>query len=101
MKNLNILLLVCLGSLPLSSHAAKPLKISLAEKISTAEGIEYRNYTVQCSNNTLRPMTSWNSGKKWCVGGDSQVNCAKRKISAAKKTCKFPESRDQLASTIR
>lgn len=84
MRNFN-LLLVLLVTLP--AYAAKPVKITPGKEGAT-NGQEFRNYTVECSNGRKLPITSWESGKRWCIGDASQENCAKKQIKAAKVACK-------------
>lgn len=69
--------------------AAKPVKITPGSKGVAEGGEEYRNYVVQCSNGKKQPLTAWEGGKKWCVGQDSDDNCAKKQIKAAKAACKL------------
>ncbi len=71
-----------------SVYAAKPVKITPGNK-GEANGAEFRNYIVECSNGKKQPLTSWDNGKKWCVGQDSQDNCVKKQIKAAKTACKL------------
>jgi len=70
-----------------SAYAAKPVKITPGGE-GTAHGQDYRNYSVECSNGEKKPITSWDSGKKWCVGETSQEGCVKKQIKAAKVACK-------------
>jgi len=84
MKNMSILLLIFTS---LSAFAAKPVKITPADE-GSKDGQAYRSYTVECSNGRKQPITSWNSGKQWCVGEVSQEGCAKKQIKAAKVACK-------------
>ena len=73
--------------LPLLAHAAKPVKI-IPGKEAALNGQGYRLYTVECSNGTKHALTSWSSGKQWCVGEASQDGCVKKQIKAAKTACK-------------
>jgi hypothetical protein len=68
--------------------AAKPVKITPGDK-GEESGVEFRNYIVECSNGKSQPLTSWDSGKKWCLGKDSKSDCAKKQIKAAKIACKI------------
>jgi hypothetical protein len=70
-----------------SVNAAKPVKITPA-KSGEMNGESYRNYSVECSNGKNQPLTSWENGKKWCIGKDAQSNCVKKQIKAAKIACK-------------
>lgn len=71
-----------------SAYAAKPVKITPGNK-GDSGGAEFRNYTVECSNGKSQSLTSWDGGKKWCLGKDSQNNCVKKQIKAAKTACKI------------
>jgi hypothetical protein len=85
------LIVVCALSsavLSVSAVAAKPVKITPDRK-GDANGTAFRNYIVECSNGKRQALTSWDSGKKWCIGESSQANCAKKQIKAAKSACKL------------
>ncbi len=71
----------------LSAYAAKPVKITPSDA-GSVDGQEYRNYIIECTNGKKPIVTSWSSGKRWCVGPASQENCAKKQIRAAKTACK-------------
>lgn len=71
-----------------TAHAAKPVKITPGNK-GGASGAEFRNYTVECSNGKSQSLTAWDGGKKWCLGKDSQNDCVKKQIKAAKSACKL------------
>ncbi len=88
-KSVITLLGVSLLAVSLGATAAKPVKITPGAKGVAAGGEKFRNYVVQCSNGKKQPLTSWNNGKKWCVGQESGENCAKKQIKAAKKACKL------------
>jgi hypothetical protein len=75
-------------SLSLSVFAAKPVKITPGDK-GQASGADFRNYVVECSNGKRQPLTSWDNGKKWCLGQGSQESCVKKQIKAAKSACKL------------
>ena len=83
------LLTMAMMTASVGALAAKPVKITPADKGVAADGAEYRNYVVQCSNGKKQPLTSWKSGRKWCIGQASQENCSKKQIKAAKKACKL------------
>jgi len=87
MKNSKLLALVFIAT-SISAYAAKPVKITPGEN-GVAGGAEFRNYVVECSNGKKRPLTSWDNGKKWCVGQSPDENCAKKQIKAAKTACKI------------
>jgi hypothetical protein len=84
MRNLNLFLML-LVTIP--AFAAKPVKITPGGEGAT-DGQQFRNYVVECSNGRKQPITSWDSGKRWCIGDASQENCAKKQIKAAKVACK-------------
>ncbi len=69
--------------------AAKPVKITPGAKGVASDGAAFRGYVVQCSNGKKQPLTAWNNGRKWCIGQESQENCSKKQIKAAKKACKL------------
>lgn len=75
-------------ALSASAFAAKPTSIVFDSNGKTAEGTEYGNYHVKCSNGKKMPLTAWDNRKKWCVGEASSENCEKKQIKAAKKACK-------------
>ena len=72
----------------LCASAAKPTSVTFESDSKTADGIEYANFIVQCTNGQKQLMTTWNNRKKWCVGRESLNNCNKKQIKAAKKACK-------------
>ncbi len=72
-----------------SALAAKPVKISPGAKGVAADGSKFRNYMVSCSNGKKQSLTSWKNGKQWCVGAESQRDCTKKQIKAAKTACKL------------
>ena len=78
------------GLLALSAgaFAAKPTSIVFESNGKTAEGTEYGNYFVKCSNGKQMSLTAWENRRKWCVGEASSENCEKKQIKAAKKACK-------------
>lgn len=80
---------VSIMAFSLGANAAKPVKITPGSKGVAADGENFRNYVVQCSNGKKQPLTSWQKGKKWCVGQESGENCAKKQIKAAKTACKL------------
>jgi hypothetical protein len=88
MKKSTILLFATTFLLSLSASAAKPVKITPDGK-GGENGSEFRNYIVECSNGKKQPLTSWDNGKRWCIGEGSQENCAKKQIKAAKTACKL------------
>lgn len=71
-----------------TSFAAKPTSIVFESNGETAEGIEFAQYSVKCSNGKKVQLTAWDNRKKWCVGEESQENCEKKQIKAAKAACK-------------
>lgn len=75
-------------ALSLNAFAAKPTSITFESESTTPDGQEYSNYVVKCSNGDHQPLTAWDSRKKWCVGKDSQEDCHRKQISAAKQACK-------------
>ena len=68
-------------------NAAKPVKITPGNA-GELDGQTFRNYQVECSNGKKQPLTSWEGGKKWCFGQNSQSDCVKKQIKAAKSACK-------------
>lgn len=75
-------------TLSLGAFAAKPTSITFESEGTTPDGQEYANYIVKCSNGEKQPLTAWDSRKKWCVGKESQENCHRKQIKAAKQACK-------------
>lgn len=75
-------------ALSLGAFAAKPTSITFQSEGKTADGQEYANYVVKCSDGQEKPLTAWDSRKKWCVGKESQEGCEKKQIRAAKAACK-------------
>lgn len=71
-----------------SAFAAKPISITFEADGKTPDGVEFANYIVKCSNGENQPLTAWDKRKKWCVGKESQDNCHKKQIKAAKAACK-------------
>ena len=80
---------IALMTVSFGALAAKPTKITPGADGKTADGTEFRNYTVSCSDGKMQPLTSWDDGKKWCIGQESQESCEKKQIKAAKKACKL------------
>lgn len=74
-------------TLAASAFAAKPTSITFESEATTADGQTYANYIVKCSDSRQQPLTAWDNRKKWCVGKDSQEDCQKKQIRAAKKAC--------------
>ncbi|HUH38203.1 MAG TPA: hypothetical protein VL027_09700 [Spongiibacteraceae bacterium] len=72
----------------LGAHASKPTSITFESEGVTPDGVEYANYIVKCSNGQRMPLTAWDKRKKWCVGLESQEDCHKKQIKAAKEACK-------------
>lgn len=77
----------CLA-LSASAFAAKPTSITFESEGKAADGQAYANYVVKCSDGQTQPLTAWDDRKKWCVGKQSQENCDKKQIRAAKQACK-------------
>lgn len=88
MKIISAIAVAALIAVSQSTYAAKPVKITPGSK-GEASGAEYRNYAVQCSNGKSHPLTAWDNGKKWCLGKDSERDCVKKQIKAAKSACKM------------
>lgn len=86
--------LICLGlstlSLAVASSvfAAQPTSITFDSKGKSADGQEYDNYTVKCSDGNVQYLTAWDGRKNWCVGKDSKEGCEGKQIKAAKAACK-------------
>lgn len=72
-----------------SKEACSPTNIRYCKKEETGGlfggGESYSTYSVRCSNGTTRTITSWEKGKKWCVGKSS--DCSGDQLKAAKKAC--------------
>lgn len=85
-----LILSLAASGLVLSSaaFAAKPVSITFESDGTTGDGVEFANYIVKCSNGQEQPLTAWDGRKKWCVGRESQENCEKKQIKAAKDACK-------------
>ena len=77
----------CLA-LSAGAFAAKPTSITFESEGKAADGQEYANYVVKCSDGQTQPLTAWDGRKKWCVGKQSQEDCDKKQIRAAKKACR-------------
>lgn len=75
-------------ALSASAFAAKPTSIVFDSNGTAADGTEFGNYHVKCSNGKKMPLTAWENRKKWCVGMESSEECEKKQIKAAKKACK-------------
>lgn len=88
--NKSFFAIIAAAGLALSANAfaAKPTSITFDSDSKTADGKEYALYVVKCSNGEQQPLTAWDKRKKWCVGKDSQENCHKKQIRAAKQACK-------------
>lgn len=80
---------IALATVSFGALGAKPTKITPGEEGKTSDGTPYRSYTVTCSDGKIQPLTSWDDGKKWCIGQASQEGCEKKQIKAAKKACKL------------
>lgn len=87
-KLLTLAATTSLAVVSFSSYAAKPTAITFESSGTTPDGREYANYIVKCSNGEQQPLTAWENRKKWCVGAESEENCHKKQIKAAKKACK-------------
>ncbi|MDD2814843.1 MAG: hypothetical protein PHP00_03775 [Thiotrichaceae bacterium] len=69
--------------------ASQPTDIRFMHKESTFFGQKYSIYMVRCSNGSSGKISSWEEGKKWCVG-TSRSTCAENKgaqLEIAKKSC--------------
>lgn len=69
--------------------ASQPTDIRFMHKESTFFGQKYSIYMVRCSNGSSGKISSWEDGKKWCVG-TSRSTCAENKgaqLEIAKKSC--------------
>ncbi|MEP5765073.1 MAG: hypothetical protein ABJ308_10775 [Halieaceae bacterium] len=85
---INTVIAATLLAISASALAAKPTSIVFDSNGTTADGVEFGNYHVKCSNGKKMPLTAWDNRKKWCVGAESSENCQKKQIKAAKKACK-------------
>ena len=74
--------------LSVGAFAAKPTAITFESDSTTPDGKPYANYIVKCSDSRQQPLTAWDNRKNWCVGKDSQEDCHKKQIRAAKQACK-------------
>lgn len=77
------LLVICLPVL-----AAKPVSIKYREEIVVDDSRTYTHYIVKCTDGKELDMSSWDSGKRWCVGKGLENECSKKQIRIAKKLCK-------------
>jgi hypothetical protein len=78
-----------LSSLSIAVGASQPTDIRFMHKESTFFGQKYSIYMVRCSNGSSGKISSWDEGKKWCVG-TSRSTCAENKgaqLEIAKKSC--------------
>lgn len=75
-------------SVSLGALAAKPTSITFESEGKAPDGQEYASYIVKCSDGQEKPLTAWDSRKRWCVGKVSQESCEKKQIRAAKTACK-------------
>lgn len=69
--------------------ASQPTDIRFMHKDSTFFGQKYSVYMVRCSNGSSGKISSWEEGKKWCVG-TNRSTCAENKgaqLEIAKRTC--------------
>ena len=87
-KSLLIATAIVLSAASASALAARPTSIVFAGKAQSAEGSEYANYAVKCSNGKSLPLTAWDNRRKWCVGESASENCHRKQIKAAKAACK-------------
>lgn len=87
-KHLSIALTTTLVAFSLSASAARPASITFESNGTTADGVEYANFSVKCSNGEKQILTAWDNRKKWCVGSDPLENCDQKQIKTAKKACK-------------
>lgn len=84
----NSLLAMSLLCISAGALAAKPTAITFEAEGKAPDGQEYASYVVKCSDGQEKPLTAWDSRKKWCVGKLSQEGCEKKQIRAAKNACK-------------
>jgi hypothetical protein len=75
-------------SVSLGALAAKPTSITFQSEGKGPDGSEYALYVVKCSDGQEKPLTAWDSRKRWCVGNVSEESCEKKQIRAAKTACK-------------
>lgn len=88
MNALKIVTASALVAFSAASFAAKPTSIVFESNGETAEGTPFASYVVKCSNGKKEPLTAWDNRRKWCVGEESDANCQKKQIKAAKAACK-------------
>ena len=87
-KHLSIITASALLVIAMGANAAKPTSITFDSDGVTPDGVEFSSYIVKCSNGQQQPLTAWDNRKKWCIGSESQDNCHKKQIKAAKNACK-------------
>ena len=69
-----------------AEKACTPTNIQYCKKGSTWTGKKFTTYTVRCSDGTKRTISAWDGRDKWCVG-ESESNCSKSQLEAAKRAC--------------
>jgi hypothetical protein len=69
-----------------ADKACTPTNIQYCKKGSTWSGKKFTTYTVRCSDGTKRTISAWDDRKKWCQG-ETEKNCSKSQLDAAKKAC--------------
>ena len=69
-----------------AGKACTPTNIQYCKKGSTWTGKKFTTYTVRCSDGTKRKISAWDGRKKWCVG-ESEKDCSKSQLEAAKRAC--------------
>lgn len=98
MKKLLYILATCitiLGSSQVLANSSNSNTILAESKVkfikfvgtkTTILGTEYKVYTVRCSDGKKGIISSWNDGKKWCVG-ETQDECSHDQMETAEKVC--------------
>ena len=93
MHSVKTLLFIVLVTCIASSHAAKPTKIKPGKYGVNADGVKYREYTVECSNKKTHTINSLSSEIRkrldWCLSQNfTEDQCWRKQIKAAKRSCR-------------
>lgn len=88
MNGIKLALTTVLLATASASFAAKPTSIVFEANGKTADGTEFGQYAVKCSNGKKMQLTAWDNRGQWCVGAESKEGCEKKQIKAAKAACK-------------
>jgi len=77
---------ITLGSSNILLAESKVKFIKFVGTKTTLFGTKYKVYTVRCSNGKKGKISSWDDGKKWCVG-ESKSDCTNKQMDTAEKVC--------------